>query len=46
VVHRKRKVSDLFLYDPRKLSEDKKQKLRESLEKYNLAEIPAINTMM
>jgi DNA modification methylase len=42
----KRKVSDLipYEYNPRKLSEDKKQKLRESLEKYNLAEIPAINT--
>lgn len=42
----KRKVSDLipYEYNPRKLSEDKKQKLRDSLEKYNLAEIPAINT--
>lgn len=42
----KRKVSDLipYEYNPRKLTEDKKQKLRESLEKYNLAEIPAINT--
>lgn len=42
----KRKVKDLipYEYNPRKLSEDKKQKLRESLEKYNLAEIPAINT--
>jgi hypothetical protein len=33
-------------YNPRKLSEDKKQKLRESLENTILAEIPAINTMM
>jgi DNA modification methylase len=42
----KRKVKDLipYEYNLRKLSEDKKQKLRESLEKYNLAEIPAINT--
>lgn len=42
----KRKVKDLipYEYNPRKLSEEKKQKLRDSLEKYNLAEIPAINT--
>jgi len=42
----KRRVKDLipYEYNPRKLSEDKKQKLRDSLEKYNLAEIPAINT--
>lgn len=42
----KRKVKDLIPYDynPRKLSEDKKQKLKDSLEKFNLAEIPAINT--
>jgi DNA modification methylase len=42
----KRKVKDLipYEYNPRKLTEEKKQKLRESLEKYNLAEIPAINT--
>jgi DNA modification methylase len=42
----KRRVKDLipYEYNPRKLSEDKKQKLKESLEKYNLAEIPAINT--
>lgn len=42
----KRRVKDLipYEYNPRKLTEDKKQKLRESLEKYNLAEIPAINT--
>lgn len=42
----KRKVKDLipYKYNPRKLSEEKKQKLRESLEKYNLAEIPAVNT--
>lgn len=42
----KRRVSDLipYEYNPRKLTEEKKQKLRESLEKFNLAEIPAINT--
>nr|WP_315245148.1 DNA modification methylase [uncultured Flavobacterium sp.] len=42
----KRKVKDLipYEYNPRKLSEEKKQKLKDSLEKYNLAEIPAINT--
>jgi DNA modification methylase len=42
----KRRVKDLipYEYNPRKLTEDKKQKLRDSLEKYNLAEIPAINT--
>lgn len=40
-----RKVKDLIPYEfnPRKLSEDKKEKLRKSLEKFNLAEIPAIN---
>jgi DNA modification methylase len=42
----KRKVKDLipYEYNPRMLSETKKQKLRDSLEKFNLAEIPAINT--
>lgn len=42
----KRKVKDLipYEYNPRILSETKKQKLRDSLEKFNLAEIPAINT--
>lgn len=40
-----RKVKDLIPYEfnPRKLSEEKKEKLRKSLEKFNLAEIPAIN---
>lgn len=42
----KRKVSDLipYEYNPRKLSNDKKEKLKASLERFNLAEIPAINT--
>ncbi len=42
----KRKVSDLIPYDfnPRKLTEEKKQQLIQSLEKFNLVEIPAINT--
>lgn len=42
----KRKVSELIPYEfnPRKLSETRKQKLIDSLEKFNLAEIPAINT--
>jgi len=42
----KRKVKDLipYEYNPRILSEEKKKKLKESLEKFNLAEIPAINT--
>lgn len=41
----KRKVKDLiaFEYNPRRLTEEKKQRLRASLEKFNLAEIPAIN---
>lgn len=41
-----RKVKDLipYEYNPRILTEAKKLKLRESLEKFNLAEIPAINT--
>lgn len=42
----KRKVSDLipFEFNPRKLTEEKKQQLIRSLEKFNLVEIPAINT--
>jgi len=42
----KRKVKDLVPYEfnPRILTEDKKQKLITSLEKFNLAEVPAINT--
>jgi len=41
----KRKVNDLVELEinPRKISEEKKQKLIESLDKFNLAEIPAIN---
>ena len=42
------KVKDLVLLElnPRKISEENKQKLIESLEKFNLVEIPAINTDM
>lgn len=42
----KRKVSDLipYEYNPRTLTEAKKEKLKASLERFNLAEIPAINT--
>ncbi len=42
----KRKVKELipYGYNPRILTEDKRQKLRASLEKFDLAEIPAINT--
>jgi DNA modification methylase len=42
----KRKVKDLipYEYNPRTLSDEKKEKLKKSLEKFNLAEIPAINT--
>lgn len=42
----KRKVKDLvpYEYNPRRLTEEKKERLRASLEKFNLAEIPAINT--
>ena len=42
----KRKVKDLvpFEYNPRILTEEKKQRLVKSLEKFNLAEVPAINT--
>jgi len=41
----KRKVDDLlpFEINPRKISEAKKQKMIQSIEKFNLAEIPAIN---
>lgn len=41
----KRKVSELipYQYNPRSLSEDKKQKLMESIDKFNLVEIPVIN---
>jgi len=42
---KKRKVKDLlpFAINPRKISDEKRQKLIRSLEKFNLAEIPAIN---
>ena len=45
---KKVKVKDLIQLDinPRKITEEKKQKLVESLEKFNLAEIPAVNTDM
>jgi hypothetical protein len=41
----KRKVKELVPYEfnPRKLSEEKKQLLINSIEKFNLAEVPAIN---
>lgn len=41
-----RKVKDLipFEYNPRFVTEDRKQKLIRSLEKFNVVEIPAINT--
>jgi DNA modification methylase len=40
-----RKVSELLpcAYNPRKLTEEQKQELIKSLQKFNLAEIPAIN---
>ena len=43
---KKVKVCDLIPlnFNPRKITEDKRQKLIESLEKFNLAEIPAVNT--
>ena len=43
---KKVKVKDLIQLDinPRRISEEKKQKLVESLEKFNLVEIPAVNT--
>ncbi len=42
----KRKVRDLvpYEYNPRILTEEKKQLLIKSIDKFNLAEIPAINT--
>lgn len=42
----KRKVKDLipYEYNPRILTASKKEKLKKSLAKFNLAEIPAINT--
>lgn len=42
----KRKVKDLvpYNYNPRILTEEKKQLLINSIEKFNLAEIPAVNT--
>lgn len=45
---KKVKVKDLIQLDinPRKISEQKKQKLIDSLEKFNLVEIPAVNTDM
>ena len=45
-VTEKRKLKDLIEYknNPRKLSEKQEEDLRESLEKFGLAEIPAINT--
>lgn len=45
---KKVKVGDLKTLDfnPRKITEEKRQKLIKSLEKFNLAEIPAVNTDM
>tara|TARA_R110002167_G_scaffold364968_1_gene588351 strand:+ start:7257 stop:8543 length:1287 start_codon:yes stop_codon:yes gene_type:complete len=42
----KRLVKDLvpYEYNPRIINEDKLEKLKASLEKFNLAEIPAVNT--
>lgn len=42
----KRLVKDLipYEYNPRKLTESRKKKLEESLQYFNLAEIPAVNT--
>lgn len=42
----KRKVKDLIPYElnPRKLSDEQAEKLKESLNKFNLVEIPAIDT--
>jgi len=42
----KRKVKDLVPYEfnPRKLTEDRKQLLINSINKFNLAEVPAVNT--
>lgn len=43
---KKVKVSDLVQLDinPRKISDEKKQRLVDSLDKFNLVEIPAVNT--
>ncbi|EKF56227.1 DNA methylase [Galbibacter marinus] len=40
------RVADLvpYEYNPRILTEERKEKLKESLSKFNLAEIPAVNT--
>lgn len=42
----KRKVADLvpYSYNPRKITNERLERLKVSLKKYNLAEIPAINT--
>jgi ParB-like chromosome segregation protein Spo0J len=42
----KRKVKDLVPYEfnPRRLTEERKQLLINSIEKFNLAEVPAVNT--
>jgi len=42
----KRKVCDLIpcSYNPRKISEEQKSQLEQSLKNFNLVEIPAINT--
>lgn len=42
----KRMIKDLvpYEYNPRKLTESRKKKLEESLQYFNLAEIPAVNT--
>jgi DNA modification methylase len=42
----RRKVKDLVPYEfnPRILTDDKKERLKRSLEKFNLAEVPAVNT--
>jgi hypothetical protein len=42
----KRKISDLIPYqhNPRKITPEQEKQLTKSLEKFNLAEIPAINT--
>lgn len=41
-----RKVKDLvpYNYNPRKITPERLEKLKKSLEKFNLAEIPAVNT--
>lgn len=42
----KRKVADLvpYNYNPRKITPERLERLKRSLEKFNLAEVPAINT--